>query len=104
MTSSTNSPTKATLDRISILAPATGVDVDLLLILTLNSLSMADDDTDNNDGSLVITYGLPSGAQTVTQQITANNHFDGTNAQSGVERINFNGAAMPATRSVPRTI
>ncbi|MFP3543913.1 peroxidase family protein [Rhizobium sp. SIMBA_035] len=80
------------LDRISILAPATGVDVDGLPILTLNSLSMADDDTDNNDGSLIITYGMPSGAQTVTQQITVNNHFDGTNAQSGVERINFNGA------------
>ncbi|TCR68507.1 peroxidase family protein [Bosea sp. BK604] len=79
-------------DRISILAPATGVDIDGLPILTLNSLSMADDDTDNNDGSLVITYGLPNGAQTVTQQITVNNHFDGTNAQSGVERINFNGA------------
>ncbi len=80
------------LDRISILAPAIGVDVDGLPILTLNSLSMADDDTDNNDGSLIITYGMPSGAQTVTQQITVNNHFDGTNAQSGVERINFNGA------------
>jgi len=79
-------------DRISILAPATAVDVDGLPILTLNSLSMADDDTDNNDGSLIITYGMPSGAQTVTQQITVNNHFDGTNAQSGVERINFNGA------------
>ncbi|WP_244640501.1 peroxidase family protein [Aureimonas glaciei] len=81
-----------TADRISILAPSTGLDVDGLPILTLNSLSMADNDTDSNDGELIITYGLPSGAQTVTQVITVNQQFDGANAQTGVERINFNGA------------
>ncbi len=79
-------------DRISILAPSTGTDVDGLPTLTLNSLSMSDNDTDSNDGELIISYGLPSDAQTVTQTITVNEQFNGTNAQTGVERINFNGA------------
>ena len=71
---------------------AQGLIVDGLPILTINSLSMADSSTTNDAGSLVITYGLPSGATTVAQQITVNDHFAGANAQTGVELINFNGA------------
>ena len=37
----------------------------------------------------MINYTLPTGTQ---QTITVAGHFTGTNAQTGVERINFNGA------------
>jgi Ca2+-binding RTX toxin-like protein len=79
-------------DKISILAPQTGVDVDGLPVLTIASLNAQDNNGGTNDGDLVINYSLPSGATSVAQTITVANHFDGTNAQTGVERINFNGA------------
>ncbi len=83
-----------TADRISILAPSTGVDADGLPILTISSLNAQDNGGGTNDGDLVINYSLPSGATSVAQTITVVNHFDGTNAETGVERINFNGAVF----------
>ncbi|RXT55619.1 hypothetical protein B6S44_09420 [Bosea sp. Tri-44] len=87
-----NATSGGTADRTSILAPSTGNDVDGLPILTLNSLSASDNNTADNTGSLVINYGLPNGAATVNQTITVAGHYTGTNAETGVERINFNGA------------
>ena len=85
------SPTAGgTADRISILAPSTGIDPETgLPVLTINALNASDNDGDNNDGDLVINYTLPTGT---AQTITVAGHFDGTNAQTGVERINFNNA------------
>ena len=92
------------LDRISILAPnaidpVTGLPVidpaTDLPVPTMTSLNAADNNTGTENGDLVITYGLPTGATTsVTQQITVVNHFDGNVAETGVERINFNGATV----------
>lgn len=81
-------------DRISILAPSTGTDIDGLPILTINSLNAFDNDGATTNGDLVINYSLPSGATSVAQTITVANHFDGANGQTGVERINFNGATF----------
>ncbi len=58
-------------------------------MLTINALNANDNDGDTNDGDLVINYTLPTGT---AQTITVAGHFDGTNAQTGVERINFNNA------------
>ncbi|MBR1237667.1 peroxidase family protein [Bradyrhizobium sp. AUGA SZCCT0182] len=77
-------------DRISILAPSTGIDPDTLLpILTITSLNASDNNGATANGDLVINYTLPTGTQ---QTITVAGHFTGGNAQTGVERINFNGA------------
>ena len=37
------------------------------------------------------------------QTITVTGHFTGANAQTGVERINFNGATYAGYRSAPTT-
>ena len=53
----------------------------------------SDNNTGTNNGSLVINFN--------GQTITVNGHFTGTNAQTGVERINFNDATferLPARR------
>ena len=50
-----------------------------------------DSNTGTQNGDLVINYTLPTGTQ---QTITVAGHFTGTNAQTGVERINFNGATF----------
>ncbi len=77
-------------DRISILAPSTGTDPETgLPILTINALNAFDSNTGNQNGNLVINYTLPTGT---AQTITVNSHYVGTNAQQGVELINFNGA------------
>ena len=104
-----NEPVNATTsgglaDRISILAPnaidpVTGLPVidpaTGLPVPTLTSLNASDNNTGTQDGDLVITYGLPTGATTsVNQQVTVANHFDGNVAGTGVERINFNGATV----------
>lgn len=81
-----------TADKISILAPSTGVDVDGLPVLTIAALDAFDNDADNNDGDLVINYSLPNGATPLAQSIRVANHFDGAAAETGVELINFNGA------------
>ena len=85
-----NATSGGTADRISILAPSTGIDPETgLPMLTINALNANDNDGDTNDGDLVINYTLPTGT---AQTITVAGHFDGTNAQTGVERINFNDA------------
>jgi Ca2+-binding RTX toxin-like protein len=69
------------VDRIQIISP--NIDpVSLLPVLT--SLNAADTNTGTQNGNLVITYE--------GQQITVNGHFSGTNAQTGIERINFGDA------------
>jgi Ca2+-binding RTX toxin-like protein len=78
-----------TADKISILAPSTGFDVDGLPILTINALNAFDSNTGNENGNLVINYTLPTGTQ---QSITVNGHYTGTAAETGIELINFNGA------------
>ncbi len=78
-----------TADKISILAPSTGVDVDGLPILTINALNAFDSNTGTENGNLVINYTLPTGVQ---QSITVNGHYTGNVAETGVELINFNGA------------
>jgi Ca2+-binding RTX toxin-like protein len=73
-------------DRISILS--TTIDpVSLLPVIT--ALNASDNNTGTNNGDLAINYTLPTGA---AQTITVAGHFTGTNAQTGVERINFNSA------------
>ncbi len=69
-------------DRISILWTTPLDPVTQLPVLS--ALNAADDNSGTQNGDLIITYG--------SQQITVANHFDGSNAQTGVERINFNGA------------
>jgi Ca2+-binding RTX toxin-like protein len=59
----------------------------------LTGLNAFDNNTGTQNGDLVISYSLPTGATTsVTQTVTVAGHFTGTNAETGVERINFNGA------------
>ncbi len=68
-------------DRISVLS--TTIDpVTLLPVLT--GLNAFDSNTGTNNGNLVLAFN--------GQTVTVNGHFTGTNAQTGVERINFNGA------------
>lgn len=93
-----NEPLNATSggseDRISILAPQTGVDADGLPVRALNALNAFDSNGGTALGDLVITYGMPSG--TGAQTVTVAGHFTGAGAandQVGVERINFNGAS-----------
>ena len=90
-------------DRISILAPnavdAAGqpiIDpVTLLPVPTITALNAFDGNTGTNNGDLVINYSLPTGPTTsVAQTITVAGHFTGGDAQTGVERINFNGATF----------
>ena len=69
-------------DRISILAPLDPVSG----LGVLASLNASDNNSADNNGSLLITYE--------GQQITINGHYTGANAQTGVELINFNGAAF----------
>lgn len=78
-----------TADKISILAPSTGVDADGLPILTINALNAFDSNAGDGNGNLVINYTLPTGVQ---QTITVNAHYTGNVAETGVELINFNGA------------
>lgn len=88
-----NATSGGAADRISILAPITGIDpLTDLPIMTLTALNASDNNTGTQTGDLVINYSLPSGATSVAQTITVAGHFTGTNAQTGVERINFNGA------------
>jgi hypothetical protein len=79
-------------DRIALLAPVdpiTGV-------ATLTSLNAFDSNTATNNGDLVISYTMSDGVISSTQTTTVAGHFTGTNAQTGVERINFNGATLAA--------
>ena len=87
-TSSTNSPTSGAADRISILS--TTIDP-VTLLPVLSALNANDSNTGTNNGDLVINYTLPTGT---AQTTTVAGHFTGTNAQTGVERINFNGATF----------
>ena len=69
-------------DRISILSP-----VDLVtLVPVLTGLNAFDSNTGTNNGDLVLAFN--------GQTVTVNGHFTGTNSQTGVERINFNGATF----------
>jgi Ca2+-binding RTX toxin-like protein len=75
-------------DRISILAPLdpiTGLAV-------LAGLDAFDSNTSTTTGDLVISYTMLNGVTPSTQVTTVAGHFTGTNAQTGVERINFNSA------------
>jgi Ca2+-binding RTX toxin-like protein len=70
-------------DRISILSNV----IDLVSGLpVIGSLNAADTNGGTQNGNLVISYE--------GQQVTVNGHFSGTNAQTGVELINFNGATF----------
>ena len=85
-----NATSGGAADRISILAPVTGIDPETdLPIRTITALNASDNDGDNNDGDLVINYTLAAGTP---QTITVAGHYDGVVAGTGVERINFNGA------------
>ena len=70
-----------TLDRLVI---QTGSTEDLPVALT--ALNAGDNDTGTANGDLVLTVN--------TQTVTVINHFDGGNAQRGIERINFTGATF----------
>ncbi|MBR0692683.1 peroxidase family protein [Bradyrhizobium lablabi] len=95
-----------TADRISIQAPnavdAAGqpiIDpVTLLPVPTITALNAFDSNDATQTGDLVINYSLPTGQTTsVAQSITVAGHFTGANpanAETGVERINFNGATF----------
>jgi Ca2+-binding RTX toxin-like protein len=97
----TNPTAGGTADRISIQAP-NAVDalgqpiidpVTLLPVPTIAALNAFDSNTGTQTGDLVINYSLPTGpTASVAQTITVAGHFTGNNAESGVERINFNGA------------
>jgi Ca2+-binding RTX toxin-like protein len=85
-----NATSGGTADRISILAPSTGTDPETgLPILTIDALGATDNNAGTQAGDLVINYTLPTGSQ---QTVTVAGHYSGTNAQTGVEFINFNGA------------
>jgi Ca2+-binding RTX toxin-like protein len=88
-----NEPVNATsggaADRISILAPLDTVSG----LGLLTGLNAADNNAATTTGDLVISYTMLDGATPVTQNITVAGHFTGTDAQTGVERINFNGAS-----------
>lgn len=85
-----NATSGGTADRISILAPTTGIDpLTDLPIRTLTALNANDSNTGTQNGDLVINYGLAAGN---SQTITVAGHFTGATAGTGVERIGFNGA------------
>ena len=67
-----NATSGGTADRILIQAAGTA----------LTGLNASDNNTGTNNGNLVINFN--------GQTVTVNGHFTGTNAQTGVERINFN--------------
>ncbi|MDB5745134.1 MAG: hypothetical protein JWR68_3449 [Polaromonas sp.] len=67
-----NATSGGTADRIVI--QAAGV--------ALTGLNASDNNTGTNNGSLVINFN--------GQTVTVNGHYSGTNAETGVERINFN--------------
>lgn len=76
-----NATSGGSADRISIVS--TTIDpVSLLPVLT--GLNAQDSDTDTGEGNLVINANGGT--------ITVNGHFNGANAQTGVELINFNNA------------
>ncbi|WP_274426883.1 peroxidase family protein [Chelativorans sp. YIM 93263] len=52
----------------------------------LGSLNAYDDDIGSDSGDLVVEID--------GQQITVEGHFEGTNSETGIERINFNGATL----------
>ena len=91
-----------TADLISILVPSqidpvTGLPVldpaTDLPVRRLTSLNAADNNGGTTTGDLVITYAMENGAVTPVDQVTTvAGHFTGGNAQTGVERINFNNA------------
>ena len=81
-------PNQGSADRISILS--TTIDP-ISLLPVLSGLNASDSNTGTQNGDLVINYTLPTGTQ---QTITVAGHYTGTNAQTGVERINFNGATV----------
>ncbi|QQR40398.1 peroxidase family protein [Devosia rhizoryzae] len=84
---------QGTADRISILAPSTGIDpLTDLAIRTITSLDASDSNTGTANGDLVINYGLTNGTTTSNQSIRVAGHYSGNVAGTGVERINFNGA------------
>jgi len=99
-----NATSGGAADRISILAPnavdpVTGLDVidpvTGLPIPTFAALNAVDSGAGTATGDLVINYSLPTSATTsVAQTITVAGHFTGANAQTGVERINFNGGVF----------
>ena len=66
-----NANSGGSADRIVIQAAGTA----------LTGLNAADNNTGTNNGSLVVNFN--------GQTLTVNGHFTGTNAQTGVERINF---------------
>jgi Ca2+-binding RTX toxin-like protein len=76
-------------DKISILS--TSALDPVLLVPVLSSLDAFDSNTGTQTGDLVINYAFPTGT---VQTTTVANHYAGTNAQTGGELINFNGAAV----------
>ena len=77
-------------DKISILAPVDAITGSAVLA----GLDAFDSNTATNTGDLVISYTMMNGVTPSTQVTTVAGHFTGTNAQTGVERINFNGATF----------
>ncbi|MBJ2154272.1 peroxidase family protein [Variovorax sp. IB41] len=73
-----NATSGGTADRIVIQA---GIDPVTLLANPLVGLNATDNNTGTNNGSLVLSFN--------GQTVTVNGHYTGTNAQTGVERINF---------------
>ena len=63
--------------------------------MALTALSAADNNGATNNGGLVVNVN--------DQTITVANHFTGTNAQTGIERINFTGATSEGYCSASRT-
>ena len=101
-----NATSGGAADRISILAPSTGTDPETLLpILTINALNAFDSNTGTQDRRP--GDQLHPADRHATQTITVAGHFTGTNAQTGVERINFNGATYAGyaarRRRLPRS-
>ena len=74
------------------------ISMTLLPILTINALNAFD----SNTGTRPATWSSTTRCRPAPQQtITVAGHFDGTTAETGVERINFNGATyqgLPARR------
>ena len=70
-----NATSGGTADRISILAPSTGIDPERLPMLTINALNAFDSNTGTQTGDLVINYTCRPARQ---QTITVAGHFNGT--------------------------
>ena len=97
-----NATSGGTADRISILAP---IDrhrpADRSADPAAEQPVNADSNTGTHTGDLVINYTMPTGSQ---QTITVTEQFTGANAQTGVERINFNGATVYWLRAWSRRL